>query len=514
MRAFLSRLPLRWQITVLHASILTLVLLSVGVLLYTQERTFLFDSAATRLRAQARPLIDTELGAQPNPAPPPRPPNMDPLPKPVLDAPLRKRLATLAEALASRDTAAQVLELDGTLIARGTHGPPTPTPPPNSTTLDRAARGALEERFVASVGTERMLAVMIPLWQNGRMVALAELRTPATPIDDALRRLALYLGLGLALALALVTILGVSATRRVLHPLAQMVATTRAIAAGDLSRRLSLPPGTTEIAQLGASFDTMVARLETAFAAQRRFVADAAHELRTPLSALSGSVELLRIGAAADDPVKTERLLRHLDTELSRVIRLTNDLLTLSTLDAQPQLALHPLDLSALLHDVAEYGQTLLAQTLDTAIAPELWIQGNTDRLRQVLLNVLDNARKYTPADGRISIHAEADAQNVHVLVSDTGSGIPPAAIPKLFDRFYRVDSARTRQSGGSGLGLAIVQAIIQSHGGSIAIESVPEQGTNVLLRLPRLETSTNLQNSVGKALTTPATLNTSKHDV
>ena len=216
MRVSLRRLPLRWQITVLHASILTLVLLSVGVLLYSQERTFLFDSAATRLRAQARPLIDTGFGAQPNPAPPPRPPHMDPLPKPVLDAPLRQRLAALAEALASRDTAAQVLELDGTPIARGAHGPPTLAPPPNATTLDRAGRGALEERFIASVGTDRMLAVMIPLWQNGRVIALAELSTPATPIDDALRRLALYLGVGLALALALATLLGVSATRRVL----------------------------------------------------------------------------------------------------------------------------------------------------------------------------------------------------------------------------------------------------------------------------------------------------------
>ena len=258
----------------------------------------------------------------------------------------------------------------------------------------------------------------------------------------------------------------------------------------------------------------MVARLEAAFAAQRRFVADAAHELRTPLSALSGSVELLRIGASADDPAKTERLLRHLDTELSRVIRLTNDLLTLSALDAQPQLALRPLDLSALLRDVAEDSQALLAQTLDSTIAPDLWIQGNADRLRQVLLNLLDNARKYTPADGRISLRAEADAQHVHVLVGDTGSGIPPAAIPKLFDRFYRVDSARTRQSGGSGLGLAIAQAIVQAHGGSIAIESAPGQGTNVILLFPRLETSTNLQNSVGQALTTPATLSTSKDDV
>ena len=175
----------------------------------------------------------------------------------------------------------------------------------------------------------------------------------------------------------LATLLGVTATRRVLQPLDRVVATTRQIAAGDLKQRVGLPAGRTEIAQLGAAFDIMVARLETAFAAQRRFVADAAHELRTPLTALSTSVELLLMGAADNDRATAQRLLRHLDSELSRVIRLTNDLLTLSQLDARPKIALRPTDLSSLLEEVGEDSRDLLrGQELILDVTPGLWIQG------------------------------------------------------------------------------------------------------------------------------------------
>jgi len=187
------------------------------------------------------------------------------------------------------------------------------------------------------------------IWQQDRPLALAQICVPTDSIDASLNQLATSLVVGWVLVVGLATALGVTATPRVLRPLDQVVATTGRIAAGDLQQRVGLPPGRTEIAQLGAAFDGMVARLEEAFAVQRRFVADAAHELRTPLTALSASVELLLMGAADDDRATAQRLLRHLDSEVSRVIRLTNDLLTLSRLDARPQIALRPTDLSALL---------------------------------------------------------------------------------------------------------------------------------------------------------------------
>jgi two-component system OmpR family sensor kinase len=278
---------------------------------------------------------------------------------------------------------------------------------------------------------------------------------------------------------------------------------------------VGLPPGRTEIGQLGAAFDAMVARLEQAFAAQRRFVADAAHELRTPLTALSTSVELLLMGAAGNDPATAQRLLRHLDSELSRVIRLTNDLLTLSQLDARPQIALRSTNLSALLGDLGEHSRALLrSQELIVDVVPELWVEGDSDRLQQLVLNLLDNARKYTSPGGQIILRARAERpilvselaptlQNpsqgcaedselrtqswVFIEVEDTGVGIPADALAHLFERFYRVDSARARASGGSGLGLAIVQAIAEAHRGQIGIRSAPGTGTCVTVQLPRV---------------------------
>jgi signal transduction histidine kinase len=324
-------------------------------------------------------------------------------------------------------------------------------------------------------------------------------------IDASLSQLAASLVVGWVLVVGLATALGVTATRRVLRPLDQVVAATGRIAAGDLGQRVGMPPGQTEIAQLGAAFDAMVARLEHAFAAQRRFVADAAHELRTPLTALSTSVELLLMGAADSDRATAQRLLRYLDSELSRVIRLTNDLLTLSRLDAGPQVALCPTNLNTLLDEVVEHSQTLPhEQELTVEVEPGLWVAGDADRLRQIVLNLLDNARKYTPRGGQIVLRAasrcaapcfaaegsEARPQSwVVIEVQDTGVGIPADALPHLFDRFYRVDSARARASGGSGLGLAIVKAIVQAHHGEVDIRSAPGSGTCVTLRLPRLAT-------------------------
>jgi two-component system, OmpR family, sensor kinase len=186
------------------------------------------------------------------------------------------------------------------------------------------------------------------------------------------------------------------------------------------------------------------------------------------------------------------------------VIRLTNDLLTLSRLDARPQIALRPTNLSTLLEQVSKHSRSLLrGQELILDVAPELWVLGDPDRLRQVILNLLDNARKYTPPSGSIalrvssgfrvqgselSVNSELLTQNWAVIeVEDTGVGIPAEALSHLFERFYRVDSARARASGGSGLGLAIVQAIVQAHHGQIDIQSTPGIGTCVTVQLPRL---------------------------
>jgi signal transduction histidine kinase len=464
----------------------------------------------------------------------------DLFPVPALDTPVfRKYAIDIAQQASAKERGVMILARDGAVLAQNDVGQQCQSPDLPKAAIDSAGSGAFYEKFrnvpyFESVD-QGQLSLLLPMaWQQDQPLALAQICVSTAEIDASLNQLALSLLVGWALVVGLATALGVTVTRRVLRPLDQVIATSGRIAAGDLRPRVGLPPGRGEIAKLGAAFDAMLERLEAAFAAQRRFVADAAHELRTPLTALSASVELLRMGAADSDPATARRLLRHLEGELSRVIRLTNDLLTLSRLDSRPRLESHPLELSALLEEVGEQSRTLLSgQQLFVDVAPGLRVQGDSDRLRQVALNLLDNARKYTPTGGRIGLRAYADHRpptadhqptttedrrlkiedssvnagdtqssiinplssrnragvrrpsSVVIEVRDTGVGIPAEALPHLFERFYRVDSARARASGGSGLGLAIVQAIVEAHGGLVAVESTPGTGTCVTIRLP-----------------------------
>jgi two-component system, OmpR family, sensor kinase len=631
MHSILRTLPIRWQITVLHTTILALILAAGSVLLWQAQRKFQLDSLITRHTTEARALIPNEVDPKvkdrlfvitsleraklkelypqiiaeifpPNQDPNvsykklsilnPKladklfPPDMDPadmskqlaelLPKlgaedlfppdensadvskqlaglsPTLasklfDAPqldpiaLRKWAESLVYQLSAKDRGALILAFDGAVLAQSSFGPScSPAPYVSKAAFGAKANDPFFKELSAtqyfSQVDQGQLTLLLPMiWQpeQGRPIAMMQLCVPTDSIDTSLNQLAASLVVGWVLVVGMATTLGVTATRRVLRPLDQVVATTGRIAAGDLKQRVGLPPGRTEIAQLGAAFDAMVARLEQAFAAQRRFVADAAHELRTPLTALSASVELLLMGAADNDRATAQRLLRHLDSELSRVIRLTNDLLMLSRLDARPQLALRPTDLSTLIEELGEQSRTLLrGQELIVDAAPGLWVQGDSDRLRQVMLNLLDNARKYTPPSGQIMLRAYPDDRppntddgdketrrqgdtelgidrpvawspglpvflsgpssvvdgqsSVVVEVEDTGVGIPADALSHLFERFYRVDSARARVSGGSGLGLAIVRAIILAHHGQVDVQSAPGVGTCVTIRLPR----------------------------
>jgi heavy metal sensor kinase len=575
----LRSLPIRWQITVLHATILALVLAAGGAGLWNAQRTFQRDSLLARQLTELRTIIPEELnpklaaglyspqksdpamlkdyyatiiaellppGADPeavrkkiamlNPkladqAFPPGaelpsrdemekivpklvfeliPPDADPLDmrkilrvldlgaaaarfaSPTIDRVALQMYATdLVKQISTKDRSVAILTPDGAVLAQSSSGPACS---PSAWMVKAAYAGQIDEAFFAKLRAagyfeqvdNGQLTMLLPvIWQPSQPLALAQVCVPIDSIDASLSQLAISLVIGWVLVVGLATALGVTATRRVLRPLDRVVATTRRIAAGDLQQRVGMPPGHTELTQLGAAFDAMVERLELAFTTQRRFVADAAHELRTPLTALSASVELLLMGAADHDPATARRLLRHLDSELSRVIRLTNDLLTLSRLDARPRIDLRPVDLSGLLGEVAEQSCALLdGQEFLVDIAADLCVRGDPDRLRQVVLNLLDNARKYTPAGGCIRLRAVHDEQTVCVSVCDTGVGIAPDALPHLFERFYRVDSARTRASGGSGLGLAIVQAIVQAHDGQIAVQSAPGAGTSVTIQL------------------------------
>jgi signal transduction histidine kinase len=236
----------------------------------------------------------------------------------------------------------------------------------------------------------------------------------------------------------------------------------------------------------------MLARLETLFQTQQRLVADVSHELRTPLTTIQGNLDLLRRGAAADPDIRAEGLQAIAD-ETARMSRMVNDLLLLAQADAGLKLRLQPVELDTLLLEVYRQAQ-FMAQGVTVRLGAEDQgsVLGDNDRLRQLLLNLVDNALKYTPTGGQVTLEMRRTDGWVAVAVADTGVGIAAEDLPHIFERFYRADRSRTR-SGGSGLGLAIARWIAQAHGGRLEVASKVGQGSTFTLWLPEMKDETIL---------------------
>jgi signal transduction histidine kinase len=271
-----------------------------------------------------------------------------------------------------------------------------------------------------------------------------------------------------------------------------MTQTARAINANDLQQRIDYAGPLDEVGRLAVTFDDMLARLESGFERERRFTGDAAHELRTPLTALKG-----HIGVTLSRPRSQStyvETMQGMEQQVDRLIGLSNDLLFMARLQADGyQAAVEPVDLSDLLGAIVDQVQPLaeaksisLTQTIDEAVV----VHGQIDLLTRLFLNLLDNAIKYTPPDGRVSISARTEARAVKIAVRDTGPGIAHEHLPHLFERFYRVESDRGRRwgengKGGAGLGLALADEIVRVHGGRLSVESEPGQGATFLVELP-----------------------------
>ena len=290
--------------------------------------------------------------------------------------------------------------------------------------------------------------------------------------------------------------LGYLLSSRALRPVGQMIDELEAITNGrSLHRRLPVSPGAgDEMGRLANTLNAMMARLETSFAALRRFIADASHELKTPLTVMRAGVE-----RALTDPRTAPESLAALDEALQEVRRMTelvDALLTLARVDeGRMELHTEPVDLNALLHEVHETAQMLgeearLEVTLEVAPEP-VGIQADRSRMRQLVMNLVSNAVKYTPAGGGVWLSLTAGTETATISVRDSGIGIAPGDVDRVFDRFWRADAARSRtgERPGIGLGLSICKWIAEAHGGSIAVTSRPGRGTTVTVTLPRVPT-------------------------
>ncbi len=274
---------------------------------------------------------------------------------------------------------------------------------------------------------------------------------------------------------------------RAFRPIHRLTHTAQEIEAGDLQRRIPLPRANDEIHHLALTLNEMIARLDRAFAQQRRFVADASHELRTPVAVIRSLTDVAL--AEAQNPEEYASILGEVNAEAERLGQLINDLLALARADeGQTVLEHEPVRLDRL---VAEVAATLEPLAVEQGVTLDVWsrepvtVQGDEARLIQVVINLLQNALSYTNAGGVVTLNVEADTANAILTVRDTGVGIAPEHLPLLFERFYRADPARSRSPGGSGLGLAIVAWVVRAHAGTVAVESQAGQGSVFAITLP-----------------------------
>jgi len=371
-----------------------------------------------------------------------------------------------------------------------------------------------------STSEGRWRVYVAPIVDAGQVTGYLEGVTSLAQVDAGMTRLAQLL-ITISLTSLGIELLGSClVARNALRTVGRLTATAQAIAQSrDLSQRITTTGATTgattgtatgagdEIGRLAATFNEMLASLQLAATAQQRFVSDASHELRAPLTALQANLDLVSRHPELDADARAEAL-AEADREAGRMARLVSDLLALARADAGVALRRQPVELDALALDIFQTARRL-AQGQELALEEfePVVITGDEDRLKQLVLILVDNALKYTPPGGRVTLglrragapDATQDdtarmaemaetgemAETAEIIVRDTGVGIPAQALPHVFERFYRADPARGRDPGGTGLGLAIARWIAEQHGGDITIESTPGEGTTVIVHLP-----------------------------
>jgi signal transduction histidine kinase len=275
--------------------------------------------------------------------------------------------------------------------------------------------------------------------------------------------------------------------RRALRPVEEITGKAAQITQHNLGERLPIPPTGDELERLSLALNHMIIRLDDAFANSKRFVADASHELRTPLTVVSGELEVL--AQDADLPADQRQRLGSLLEEVHRLVKIVERLFALSRLDAgEAQSEWVRFDLGKLAASTADQ-MSLLADDRRIAVtcsaAGPVFVKGDRSRMKQLVVNLLDNAIKYTPEGGAVHIRGKAAGGSAVLEVTDTGIGIPAGDLPHVFDRFFRADRTRSRCPDGAGLGLAIVKSISHAHCGTIEVDSAVGKGSCFRVILP-----------------------------
>jgi two-component system, OmpR family, sensor kinase len=375
----------------------------------------------------------------------------------------------------------------GSVLCRhvGTGSPPKWPP--------ASVAGGADYSTVSALNGASRYRVRSELQRDGTVLLTA---ASLSDVDATLRRLLLAMLLVTVSVLLGIVALGIWVVRIGLRPLTAIETTAAAIAAGDLSRRVERAEPNTEVGRLGMALNTMLGQIQAAFEATaasearlRRFVADASHELRTPLAAVRAYAELFGRGANSR-PDDLERSMTGIERESRRMSLLVDDLLLLARLDEGRPLEHEPVDLAALAAEAVETATALEPGRPIGLSTEEAIVDGDHDRLRQVVDNLLANVRAHTPPSAPATVRVARSGGSAVVEVEDTGPGMAPEQAARMFERFYRADPARARARGGTGLGLSIVAAVAEAHGGSASAVSEPGTGTTVRVTLPLAATA------------------------
>lgn len=418
-----------------------------------------------------------------------------PAPAPA-SAPVAARLQAVAELYAAdTGTRVTILDLQGDVVADSAYNFAAVENQFQRIEVQAALRGE-EQHDVRTdpISGVRSLYAAAPIQQRKQLLGVVQMSQPMGDITASIWSLILSLSVTGLLALGVATALGVWISRRLVQPVRELEAASIAIAAGDLSRQVPAQAAD-ELGALARAFNRMVGELQRMIEQQRLFIANASHELRTPITNIKLRSETLRDGGL-QDPAIAERYVAEIDSEADRLGRLANALLDLSRLEsAESTPPAERVDLAPVLLSVArsmrmrvrDAGLTLSAEIPNRLPPLRVW----PEQIEAVVVNLMDNAIKYTPEGGTVRLEAEVEEAFCRIRVADSGLGIPAEDLPHIFERFYRVDKARSRQSGksgtgGAGLGLAIVKGLVERNGGRVWAESEVGQGTTITVEFPR----------------------------
>jgi len=461
-------MPLRVRLTLWYGCALAMVLITFSVVLYVITARNLRDDVDQSLEETATAAVRSlqERGFLP-----------------LID---EEELLSQFPELARIDKFFQIFSPSGTITIR------SPNIRQHEVPLSRTA---LEATFNGQTILESakypheppLRLISVPIIHQGNLLYIVQVGTSMESIEDTLRRFLILLIVAMPIALAVSLAAGWFLAGRALRPVDAITLAAQRIAAGDLSQRLTMPTAPDEIGRLAGTFNNMIGRLDASFRQIRQFTSDASHELRTPLTVMKGETELvLRRPRALED---YQSVLESNLEEIDRMTRIVEELLFLSRADmGEVRMESMPVPLKALVEDIHRQA-TLLGQDRNIevvlgAVMPAL-VQGDELRLRELLLNLVENAVKYSYPGGKVEIGLVTAGQEAILSVTDQGIGIAPGDHAKIFDRFYRTDDARAHTKKGTGLGLAICALIAEAHKGRINVKSSVGQGSTFTVRLP-----------------------------